>query len=86
MAAGSSEELRSAGIRRHRIVITPDAGWLRESAGTRGIDVAGPEAVVEFEDRAAIQDVLEQAVRRGGLRSFSEIVRSLSDIYKQVVR
>lgn len=84
VASGTSGELRAASTRHHRIVTEPDAGWLRECLGVTVIDVAGPEAVVEFHDDAAAQKVLEQAVDRGRLREFTPIVPTLSEIYREV--
>ena len=84
MAAGSGDELRAAVPRRHRITVTPDAGWLREQAGLRVIDVAGPTALVEFEDESGAQRTLSAAVARGTVQEFTPIRPSLSDIYREV--
>ena len=84
MAAGSGDELRAAVPRRHRITVSPDAGWLREQAGLTVIDVAGPTALVEFDDETGAQRILSAAVARGTVQEFTPIRPSLSDIYREV--
>ncbi|KAE8765088.1 ABC transporter ATP-binding protein [Georgenia thermotolerans] len=84
MAAGTSEELRARGPRRFRIATEPDAGWLREEPGVHVVDVEGPAAVVELDD-AARDRVLTHAVARG-LREFTPLRPTLSEIYREVTR
>ncbi|MPV36116.1 ABC transporter ATP-binding protein [Georgenia subflava] len=84
MAAGTSEELRSRGPRRHRIATVPDAGWLRDEPGVTVLDVDGSTAVVELAD-GAHERVLSRAVGHG-LTEFTPLEPSLSDIYREVTR
>lgn len=85
LAAGTAEDLRRTGPRRHRLRCEQDAGWVRDLRGVRVVDVDGPAAVLELEDAAARRRVLETAVPRG-LLEFAEIVPSLSDVYREVTR
>lgn len=84
VASGSGDDLRAKAPRRHRLSVDPDAGWVREEAGVRVIDVAGQDAVVEFDDDDAAQRVLASAMTRGSVHEFSRIRPSLSEIYREV--
>lgn len=84
-AAGTSEELRSRGPRRHRITTTGDAGWLRGQPGVDVIDVAGNSAVVEFTADSAQEQTVRAAAERG-LREFTPIVPTLSEIFREAVQ
>lgn len=85
MAAGKSADLRTRGPRQFAVTTTPDAGWLRGMPGTQVIDVDGARAVLEFDDDAAQDRVLREAVSRG-LSEFTPLVPSLSDVYREVTR
>lgn len=85
MAAGKSTELRTRGPRQFAVTTVPDAGWLRAMPGTQVVDVDGARAVLEFDDDAAQDRVLREAVSRG-LSEFTPLVPSLSDIYREVTR
>ncbi|WP_341358792.1 ATP-binding cassette domain-containing protein [Georgenia sp. M64] len=85
MAAGPAEQLRSGGPLRFRLTATVDAGWVRGAPGVRVLDVEGATAVVELADDAARETLLRAAVERG-LREFSPIVPSLSEIYREALR
>lgn len=84
MAAGSSDQLRANAPRRHRLTVSPDAGWLRDEPGLRVIDVAGPTALLEFDGGAAAQHVLAAALARGTVEEFTPLRPTLSDIYREV--
>ncbi|NJC23760.1 ABC-2 type transport system ATP-binding protein [Arthrobacter pigmenti] len=84
VASGTGDQLRATAPRRHRISISPDAGWLREEAGVTVIDVAGKDAVVELENDDAAQRLLTAAMSRGSVHEFSRIRPSLSEIYREV--
>ncbi|MCC9197087.1 ATP-binding cassette domain-containing protein [Arthrobacter sp. zg-Y820] len=84
MASGSSEQLRAEAPRRHRITISPDAGWLRDEPGLEVIDVAGPTAVLEFDGDTTAQRVLGAALARGTVEEFTPLRPSLSEIYREV--
>ena len=84
VTSGTGDELRAAAPRRHRITVSPDAGWVREEPGVTVIDVAGQDAVVELADDDAAQRLLTNALARGPVHEFSRIRPSLSEIYRGV--
>jgi ABC-2 type transport system ATP-binding protein len=88
-AAGSREELRARyGSARFELVVDADAGWLRDHPGVRVVDLDGPRAVFDLTgadgDRAD-QQVLAAALRRGEVRSFTPVVPTLDEIFKEVI-
>ncbi len=83
-ANGTADELRSEGIVRHRLVLSEDAGWLRQVPGIHVADVESRTAVLEVLDPQAEQPMLAEAMRRGGIREYARIVPSLSEIYREV--
>ncbi|MDT7782975.1 MAG: type transport system ATP-binding protein [Pseudonocardiales bacterium] len=81
-AAGSREELRNRhATARFEIVVAQDAGWVRDVPGVTILDLDGPRAVFEAEP----QQVLAEAVRRGEVRSFTPVVPTLDEIFKEVI-
>jgi ABC-2 type transport system ATP-binding protein len=80
-AAGSREELRNRhATSRYQIVVEQDAGWVRDVPGVGIIELDGPRAVFEAEP----QRVLAEAVGRGEVRSFTPVVPTLDEIFKEV--
>lgn len=80
-AAGSREELRNRhATSRYQIVVAEDAGWVRDVPGVGIIELDGPRAVFEAEP----QRVLAEAVGRGEVRSFTPVVPTLDEIFKEV--
>ena len=86
VAAGTVDELRSAGPTHHQIQSDTDLGWLRGESGVTVIDLDGPTAEVSFADDGVAQRVLAEALQRGAVHSFGPIVRPLSDYYREVTR
>lgn len=84
VAAGSSEELRSTGPSRYRLVLDGDAGWVRDMRGLHVVDVDGPTAILEVEEPGAEQALLTEALGRGAVHELSPIRPSLADIYREV--
>ncbi|MFC4857718.1 ABC transporter ATP-binding protein [Actinophytocola glycyrrhizae] len=88
-AAGAREELRAKhGTARFELVVGTDAGWLRDHPGVRIVDLDGPRAVFDLTgtdgDRAD-QQVLAAALRRDEVRSFTPVVPTLDEIFKEVI-
>ena len=50
VAQGTVAELRARGPERLRLVTDRDAGWVRDIAGLKVVEVDGPEALVEVTD------------------------------------
>jgi len=86
-AAGARDELRERyGTTRFEVVVAGDAGWVRDVPGVRVVDVDGPRAVFEPDgDAGADQVVLEAALRRGTVRSFTPVVPTLDEIFKEAI-
>ena len=84
IASGTGDDLRAKAVNRHRITISPDAGWVRDEPGVRVLDVAGPTAILQFDDDDARQRLLATALTRGSVEEFAPIRPSLSEIYREV--
>lgn len=84
VAQGSSEQLRASAPLRYRLTTTADTGWVRGVPGVTVVDVDGPTALVEPVDEEVAERLLVDAVARGGVREFSRIVPTLSEIYREV--
>ncbi len=88
VAAGTPTGIREAVDHsggRYRLVVEPDAGWLRDIPGLDVLDVAGPVAMVQLANGDA-QRLLAEAMHRGTVTEFAPVQRSLSEIYREVVR
>jgi len=86
-AAGTRDSLRTAnGSERWELLMSGDAGWLREQPGIRVADFDGGWAVFETDSDAARQAVLAEALTRGDVVSFTREHRTLAQIFKEVVR
>jgi ABC-2 type transport system ATP-binding protein len=84
VASGTSDELRSAGPRRVRLVMDSDLGWVRDRPGIHVIDVDGTAALFEPDDLSAEQALLTEAMRRGAVLELTPIRATLGDIYREV--
>ncbi|CAM3814965.1 ABC transporter ATP-binding protein [Kibdelosporangium persicum] len=85
-ASGGREELRAKyGTSRFELVVDSDAGWLRDHPGVRVVDLDGPRAVFEVDNGQTDQRVLESALSRGAVRSFTPLVPSLEEIFKEAI-
>ncbi|GAA1058170.1 ABC transporter ATP-binding protein [Agromyces luteolus] len=86
-AAGSREELRDQhGAERWELLLSGDAGWVRDFPGIRVIRFDGGWALFESESEAARQSVLAEAVSRGEVVTFAREQTTLAQIFKEVVR
>ena len=84
VAAGTPDELRSTSVARHRLVLSGDAGWVRDIAGVHAVDVDGGAALLEILRPGAERDLLSEALRRGEVREFSPQRPTLAQIYREV--
>jgi ABC-2 type transport system ATP-binding protein len=86
-AAGTRDELRAEhAAERWELLMSGDAGWLRERPGIRVARFDGGWAVFEAESEAARQAVLAEAVSRGEVVTFAREHTTLAQIFKEVVR
>jgi ABC-2 type transport system ATP-binding protein len=86
-ASGARDELRAKhSSPRFELVVESDAGWLRDHPGVRIVDLDGPRAVFDVTDGVKTeQQVLQAALNKGDVRSFSPVVPSLEEIFKGVI-
>jgi ABC-2 type transport system ATP-binding protein len=86
-AAGSPDDLREQHVAdRWELLMSGDAGWLRDLSGIRVAQFDGGWAVFEAETDAARRAVLAEAVSRGDVVSFAREHTTLAQIFKEVVR
>jgi ABC-2 type transport system ATP-binding protein len=86
-AAGTPEDLRTQHVAdRWELLMSGDAGWLRDRPGIHVVQFDGGWAVFEAESDAARQSVLAEAVSRGDVVSFAREHTTLAQIFKEVVR
>lgn len=84
VAQGTADDLRRRGRLRHRLVLDGDAGWLRDLPGITTVDVDRNVAVLELGGPDEGDRVLREALTRGRVIEFAEIVPELADIYREV--
>jgi len=84
VATGTPDELRSTSVARHRLVLSGDAGWVRDVGGVHAVDVDGSSALLEILVPGAERDLLGEALRRGEVREFSPQRPTLAQIYREV--
>jgi ABC-2 type transport system ATP-binding protein len=84
VAQGSSDDLRAGAALRYRLTMTGDTGWVRGMPGVEVVDLDGPSALFEPADEQVAERVLVDAVARGGVREFTKVVPTLSEIYREV--
>jgi ABC-2 type transport system ATP-binding protein len=86
VAQGTSDELRGTAPLRFVLRLTGDAGWVRGVPGVTVLDVDGGTVLLEPDTEERAQQLLAEAVTRGGVREFSKVRPSLSEIYREVAR
>ncbi len=84
VAAGTADELRTQSVLRHRLVLSGDAGWVRDAPGIHTVDVDGSTVLLEVLEPGAEHRLLSEALRRGDLLEFAPQRPSLSEIYREV--
>lgn len=99
-ASGDRETLRTRfGTPRFELVVGDDAGWVRDVAGVRILELDTARVVFEVDDGPPTgvpsgttsepnhrdQAVLQAAASRGVVRSFGPVVPSLAEIFREVV-
>ncbi|MEO5745692.1 MAG: ATP-binding cassette domain-containing protein [Terracoccus sp.] len=84
VAAGTADGLRTQTVVRHRLVLSGDAGWVRDAPGIHTVDVDGTTVLFEVLDPGADHRLLSEALRRGDVLEFAPQRPSLSEIYREV--
>jgi ABC-2 type transport system ATP-binding protein len=90
VAAGDVEELRRRGRGRTLRVTVENAdgaGWLDGVAGARVVDGDGNGGLlVALDEHADAQAVLDRARAAGAVTHFSEVLPTLSELFREVVQ
>ncbi|MEU2288644.1 ATP-binding cassette domain-containing protein [Streptomyces sp. NPDC013178] len=84
LARGTADSLRRRGRVRHRLVTGGPTDWLR---GVQGVDVITSEygtALLELATDDVADRLLAEALRRGPVREFAEIVPSVADVFREM--
>jgi ABC-2 type transport system ATP-binding protein len=84
VAQGTSQELRAGAPLRYRLTTAGDTGWVRGVPGVTVVELDGPSVLVEPVDEEVAGRLLADAVARGGVREFTRVVPTLSEIYREV--
>lgn len=84
VASGTPDDLRATSVLRHRLVLSSDAGWVRDQHGIHIVDVAGSSALIEIITPGAERELLTAALKRGDIHQFSPERPSLAQIYREV--
>lgn len=85
LASGTADELRDSRPLRHRLRCAQDVGWVRGMPGVTVEDVDGCQATVALADDDARHALLQRALD-SGLREFTDLKPTLSEIYREVTR
>jgi ABC-2 type transport system ATP-binding protein len=83
-ASGTREELRSRyATPRFALVVESDAGWVRDHPGVSVVELDGPRVVFDLQG-SSDQQLLRAALDRGAVHSFTPVVPTLGEIFKEV--
>ncbi|SKA97917.1 ABC-2 type transport system ATP-binding protein [Agreia bicolorata] len=86
-ASGSKQRLHDDNaVRQFELLVASDAAWVREMPGVTVLDFDGGYALFEADDDEAAQGVLRRALQQGPVASFAPKHRSLTEIFKEVVK
>jgi ABC-2 type transport system ATP-binding protein len=88
VASGTVAELRSAGRRRHWEVKVAgtDPGWAASLPGARVLDGTDGRVLLELDDGADEQVILDAARRAGRVTYFASSQPTLADLFRQAVQ
>lgn len=84
VASGTSDQLRAAAPLRYRLTTSSDTGWVRDVPGVQVVDLDGPSVLLQPESEQVAERLLADAVARGGVKEFSRVRPTLSEIYREV--
>lgn len=86
-ASGSRRKLQDDNaVRQFELLVASDAAWVRDMPGVTVLDFDRGYALFEADDDEAAQAVLRRALQQGPVASFAPRHRSLTEIFKEVVK
>jgi ABC-2 type transport system ATP-binding protein len=86
-ASGSRQKLQDDNaVRQFELLVASDAAWVRDMPRVTVLDFDRGYALFEAEDDEAAQGVLRRALQQGAVASFAPRHRSLTEIFKEVVK
>lgn len=84
IANGTAAELRRRGQTRHRLVTGGETGWVRGVSGVTVVEEGNGTAVLELSTEQTGNELLAEALRRGSVREFAELVPSVADVFREM--
>lgn len=86
-AQGPREDLRAQhATSRYELLMSADAGWVRDEPGVQVVDFDGGYALFDAADAQAAQRVLQRAVSLGEVARFAPQQPTLAQIFKEVIQ
>ena len=84
VADGTPDELRRRGQTRHRLVTDAETGWVHDVIGVTVVQEGNGTAVLVLATPGAGDRLLTEALSRGSVREFAELVPSVADVFREI--
>ncbi|MET9829087.1 ATP-binding cassette domain-containing protein [Streptomyces sp. NPDC006385] len=84
LARGTADSLRRRGRVRHRLVTGGPTDWVRDVKGVDVVEAAHGTVLMELATDDVADRLLAEALRRGPVREFAEIVPSVADVFREM--
>jgi ABC-2 type transport system ATP-binding protein len=84
LARGTADGLRRRGRVRHRLVTGGPTDWVRDVNGVDVVEEAHGSVLLELAAEEVADRLLAEALRRGPVREFAEIVPSVADVFREM--
>ncbi|AGL13758.1 ABC transporter ATP-binding protein [Actinoplanes sp. N902-109] len=81
---GTPDQLRRKGQIRHRLRTAAGTRWVRDIAGVTVVTEENDTVLVELASAEAADGLLTEALRRGSVREFAEVVPSVGDVFREL--
>jgi ABC-2 type transport system ATP-binding protein len=84
VAAGTADELRRRGRTHFRLVTDSGTGWVRDVPGITVVDEGPTWALLDLSTADDADRLLRQALARGSVREFAQVVPTVADVFREV--
>jgi len=84
VADGTPDELRRRGQTQHRLVTGGETGWVHEVIGVTVLEEGNGAVVLVLATPETGDRLLTEALRRGSVREFTELVPSVADVFREM--